>query len=267
MPKENETLARLQKPLRGKFRAKSRLTIDIIRCDGSVVPGLPASMGRMSVDAMGAHTVAPVTGKLEGAILLQETAPEWDRRLTTESKNDASCFHPPILVSARRGWYLQETCVEILDRAAIVDGARRLEAALRFQRNSDIPFIVVGGLTIEAELDLRHQVQANASTLAERKEFRRVGTEAPRLAVGSDWVTLEIRSQPFVMPTFRGYAPAILVRRRQAVHSEHLLIGASSLAKGLMDIQSRLGTLEGVRISVRKRGEERIAPYELREEK
>ena len=56
------------------------------------------------------------------------------------------------------------------------------------------------------------------------------------------WITLTVESEPFVVLTGRGYAPAILVRRNGAVQREHLLIGAK-LSRNLSK-QSDSNTLQ-----------------------
>ena len=123
--------------------------------------------------------------------------------------------------------------------------------------------MVVFGLDSAAEVNLRHQVEAVGASTTHVERRERVDTTAPRLAIEEAWVDFEIQSDPFVVPTARGYAPAVLVRRDNAAHSEYVLIGAKSLAQELERLRTKLGTLRGCRVSVRKQGADKIAPYSL----
>ena len=55
------------------------------------------------------------------------------------------------------------------------------------------------------------------------------------------------------------------LRRPRADHREHLLIGASSIAKPLERIRQRHTILKGQTVAVKKTGPEKTARYEIRE--
>jgi len=87
-----------------------------------------------------------------------------------------------------------------------------------------------------------------------------------RLVVGTDWVPIELVSDPFITVTYRGYAVAIDVRVISTQLEYTLLVGAKSLSDPLEQLRERAGgVLTGQRCAVRKSGVERTATYEMRE--
>lgn len=253
----------MQSPIRATLNAKPRLIFPVMRCDNSVLPRTTTALAKLPLPALAAHVVVPVQKRMHKTTLLQETAPAWDRHLVTNRDLGSPHFSSPVLLSSRDRWHINEETSEIFDRAVVIDGAKRLEAAFAFPSMQDIPVTIVYGLNSDIELSLRSQLQ-NSYTSTARIEIReRIGTTAPRLTIEDDWVDVELCSDPFVVPNSRGYSPAILVRRPAAHHSEHLLIGARSLAVELESLRCNHGTLLGAHISVRKQGPERTAPYLL----
>src|SRR5262249_52076646 len=162
-------------------------------------------------------------------------------------KSDPS-FYPPLLLSSRDKWHLKESVVEVFDRATVIDGAKRLESALRLKNFGLVPVIILFGLKPATELQIRKHISSKNQTTYKVQEHERIGTEAPRLMVKERWIDIEVTSDPFVIPTARGYAPVVLVRRPSAGHAEHLIIGAASLAKELEGIRVKYRTLKGRRI-------------------
>ena len=251
------------KGIRATFTADPRLTAEILRCDGSIIPDVPACIASLLLKDIAAHVVVPVQRKLSESRLFQETAADWDRHLITNHDLGIPCFHPPVLLSARSRWHLDQSVMEVFDRAIVIDGAKRLEAAFAHESTSAVPVIVLMGLDSKAEIYLRKQLQLTQSSTTHIETLERVDTSAPRLKIDQAWIELEIQSDPFVVTTTRGYAPAILVRRDRASHQEHVLIGAKSLAIALNELRQRRGTLTGSRISIRKQSAKRTAPYVL----
>ena len=255
--------AEMSRSIRATFRPSPRLTVEAARCDNSIVAGAESAVARFSLEDLVAHVVVPVQQRVCTTRLSQMTVPNWDRHLVSNPDLGRPCFHPPVLLSPRTTWYLREQSMEVFDRAVVVDGAKRLESALRCRSTEKIPVTVVFGLDPEQELTLRRQVQAVGapSTLVERRE--RIDTSAPRLTIGDTWIDFEIQSDPFVVPTWRGYAPAILVRRDNVTSLEHVFVGASSLAQELETLRSRYDTLRGLRVSICKDGPTKFAGYRL----
>ena len=253
----------MNSPIRATIKALPRLTIPIMRCDNSLLPQTASALSKLPLEALAAHAVVPVQEKERKTFLLQETSPLWERHLVTKRELGLPLFSPPVVLSTRTRWHLGNDKAEIFDRAIIIDGAKRLEAAFAFPSTNDIPVAIVHGLNPASELALRRQLHAIDASVARLEIRERVGTTAPRLSIDEDWVDIKVCSDPFVVPTSRGYSPAILVRRPMAHHSEHLLIGAKSLAVELEALRQKHGTLLGARLSVRKQTSERTAPYLL----
>ena len=249
--------------IRGKIKLEPLLSVEVIRCDNSVVPKAKTAVAKLSLEDFASHVVVPVQRKSNATNLLQETAPNWDRYLILNYHLGSPHFHSPVLLSPRNGWYLKGQNVEIFDRATVVDGAKRLEAALHFHSLKEIPVTIILGLNPDEELNLRRQILSNGAPTIHVKTRERVGTTAPRLTIEDLWIDFEIQSDPFVVPTSRGYSPAILVRRENTQFTEHVLVGARSLAQELETFRSKHGTLVGVHISVRKNSPERTSPYIL----
>jgi hypothetical protein len=155
--------------------------------------------------------------------------------------------------------------MEVFDRAVVIDGAKRLEAAFHFKENHEIPVIIVFGLSPVKELELRTRISSGSEPTTRIEERERFDTAAPRLQVSETWVHVTIKSNPFVVPTARGFAPAVIVRRKNAPYAEYLLVGASSLAQPLEKIRVKYGTLIGRPVSFRKQGPERTATYDVKE--
>ncbi len=253
----------MKSPIRATLNARPRLTLPVMRCDNSILPGTKTALAKLPPSKLAAHVVVPVHQALDKTTLSQETAPLWDRQLVTDPKLGPPSFSSFILLSSRDRWRLREETVEIFDRSVVIDGARRLEAAYSYPSMGDIPVAVIFGLQSSSELSLRKQIQHSHATTTLLETRERFDTTAPRLSIGEKWVDVNLCSEPFVVPTKLGYSPAILVRRPAASHSEHILVGAKSLALELQSIRRAQGTLIGTRVLICKQGPEKTAPYLL----
>lgn len=89
------------------------------------------------------------------------------------------------------------------------------------------------------------------------------GHEKARLRIGTGWTEVEIRSDPFVVYTRRGYAPVIEVLRSGLPHL--LFVSAISLSEQLEAIRERQGSLVGVRMRLRKQDAGQFSPYIVEE--
>jgi hypothetical protein len=88
----------------------------------------------------------------------------------------------------------------------------------------------------------------------------------PRLEIRTGWVELTVTCEPFVVMTFKGYAPAVHVRVIQTGLDYLLYISAKSLAEGLEPMRKNNGgRFSGLRFQVRKASEDKFAKYELRQ--
>lgn len=224
-----------------------------------------------------AAVIVPVNRNAANCRLPQATTDGWNRRLRPLPRPPTPPpFFCPVLISARNAWHLRDHQLQIFDRGYVLDGACRLEAACHFQTPAFIPLIVLFGLTPTDELQLRSYITATTpetapsspnSDLADSEHDgtpHRIGTNTPRLEVSHQWITLTFESEPFVVPTSLGYAPAVLARRYGANQRQHLLLGAKSLARPLEMLRRKVDGLTGQVVQLRKAGPERTAAYELR---
>ena len=254
---------KVQDGLRGSVRLKPRFVVD-----GQPWKGMAGTF--LATFALGdvAHALlVPVKQTTPDCHLEQVTSEGWDRRLKVDSNlSTQPAVFLPVILSARTTWHAADGKIEIFERGYVVDGACRLEAACRRGTPTSIPALVLFNLTGDEELGLRYQLVRSTAMLEMEEPDNRIGTATPRLEVNEGWVRFTIESDPFVIPTVRGYAPAILVRRPTAHQREHLFIGASSIAKPLEDIRKKRATLKGQVVTVRKAGREKTAKYEVRAE-
>ncbi len=253
----------MNSPIRMSISPEPRSAFAVMRCDNSVIPHTPTALTKLPPKTLAAIVVVPVHSKEHRTVLFQQTMPSWNRQLIVNANLGIPSFSSPVVLSARNLWRLRSSATEVFDRAVVVDGAKRLEAAFAFSSIDEIPVTVLYGLEPESELMLHRQLHSESGLQQSITMRERVGTATPRLTITGDWVDATVVSDPFVVPTTLGYSPAILIRRNGLSHSEHILIGAKSLAVPLESIRSRNGTLNGIRISLRKQGPGRSAPYNI----
>ena len=86
----------------------------------------------------------------------------------------------------------------------------------------------------------------------------------PFLKVSTEWVELEILSEPDVVITFYGYAPYLRVREIKTGTEYRFYISAKSLAKRLEELRNNNnGIFKGIKFTCRKESMERTAEYEV----
>ncbi len=86
----------------------------------------------------------------------------------------------------------------------------------------------------------------------------------PFLKVNTEWIELEILSEPDVVIAFERYTPYLLIRKIKTGAEYRFFISAKSLAKPLEELRdNNNGIFKGIRFSVRKKGMERTAEYEV----
>ena len=88
------------------------------------------------------------------------------------------------------------------------------------------------------------------------------GTSTSRLEIAESWEDMKIVSEVFVIQTWRGYAPVILVENKSN-EIMHVIVGAKSFSSGLELIRKSSGQIIDENISVRKLGEARTSLYEV----
>lgn len=93
-------------------------------------------------------------------------------------------------------------------------------------------------------------------------ELTTFGTSTARLEIAESWADVKIVSEVFVIQTWRGYAPAILVETKSR-EIMHVIVGAKSFSLGLELIRKTGGQIINENISVRKLGDARTSLYEV----
>ena len=83
----------------------------------------------------------------------------------------------------------------------------------------------------------------------------------PTLKVGTDWVEVEIRTDPFVVATRFGYAPVVEVEALREGKVYVWFVKAGSIAEKLEPIRIAHGSLEGVQVRIRRETAEQTARY------
>lgn len=83
-----------------------------------------------------------------------------------------------------------------------------------------------------------------------------------RIEITTEPVIVEIISEPYVVLTFKGYAPVVDVLVREENAPRVLFIGSSSLSHGIEEIRQRNnGKFKGINLRVRKESTDKFAKY------
>jgi len=90
-------------------------------------------------------------------------------------------------------------------------------------------------------------------------------SDLPRVRVNTQWLEIQILTDPFVVKTTLGYSPAVLVETPSEGDKQIFYVSAKSLSNLLEPIREKRGSLVGLNIRVRKAGQESISPYEVEE--
>ena len=82
----------------------------------------------------------------------------------------------------------------------------------------------------------------------------------PTMKVGTEWVQVEIVSEPYVVNTMRGFAPVVDVK---TPGGEFILyISSKSMSDGLEPLmKAAAGKFSGLKIRVKKESEDKMARY------
>ena len=92
-----------------------------------------------------------------------------------------------------------------------------------------------------------------------KREFIRFGVED---------VVVEIVSEPFVVNTFRGYAPVVDVKVEGEEETKSMYISAKSLADSLTPmVDGNGGKFTGLKLKIKKESADNRAPYIVEEVK
>jgi hypothetical protein len=82
----------------------------------------------------------------------------------------------------------------------------------------------------------------------------------PNLKVGTEWISVEVLSEPYVVMTIRGFAPVVDVK---TPGGEFLVyISSKSMSDGLVPlIEAQGGKFAGIKFRVKKESEDKMARY------
>ena len=87
-------------------------------------------------------------------------------------------------------------------------------------------------------------------------------SKRPNLKVKTEWISVEILTEPYVVMTFRGYAPVVDVKIPGEADPLSLFISSKSISHGLESIvQENGGKFAGLKLRLRKESDDRMAPY------
>ncbi|RME85778.1 MAG: hypothetical protein D6785_03995 [Planctomycetota bacterium] len=84
------------------------------------------------------------------------------------------------------------------------------------------------------------------------------------LKVTTEPVVITFKSEPYVVHTFRGFAPVVDVQLENG-EVKSLYISSSSLASGLMPLVEARGSFEGLKVRLKKDSDDRFAKYVVEE--
>ena len=250
-------VANADAPIRAKFTMVPQLSFPAEVCDWR--NGLRCAMFVAPLKEIVRYLVAPVHSYAPGRLLAQTILNGWDRVLQPWGSLDIPI---PVIVSGRTNWLVSGSSLEIFAEAYVLDGACRLESMLSAESRGDIAVAAVMGLSENDEVDIRRDLFQQAAAV-EQPAQPKCGTDTPRVKISVAWMTLTFTSEPFVVPTSRGYAPAVLVKRKGAIQQEHILIGARSLAEPIEALRLSRGFLEGLTVRIHKSSDDATAPYEV----
>ena len=155
---------------------------------------------------------------------------------------------PIIIVDARDSTVLEPDSLNIYQSMTLMYGARFLRSAQK----------LMTPLTCFALLKGDYKT---ISVPFVKSEFK-FNTMTERIVVDQNWMTVELQSDLFVVPTSLGYSAALLVKCPDS-SEKHLLCGAKSLKEPLERLRSEHGAIIGLVVSIRKMSAEKTSPYQV----
>lgn len=166
-------------------------------------------------------------------------------RHTSESESEPEGF---LVLDANGAWLLKGKKVLCYQSARLVYGKSIYEAMVN-SNSYAVCLVVFNG-------------KYNKNQLTKGLDTSAFGTSTSRLEITESWTDVKIVSEVFVIQTWRGYAPVILV---ETMSNEimHIIVGAKSFSSGLEIIRKSGGHIINEYISVRKLGAARTSLYEV----
>lgn len=85
-----------------------------------------------------------------------------------------------------------------------------------------------------------------------------------QLRISTNWLSIEVMDEPHVYLTFRGYAPALIVKSHQDDEIYKLYISAKSLGELIEPLREKNeNKFKGLRFMIKKENNNKFAKYEL----
>ena len=85
-----------------------------------------------------------------------------------------------------------------------------------------------------------------------------------KLKIGEGWFSVRVHGEPYVVATFKGYAPVLEVEDTYAQTHHFLYISAKSLMEALEPLrQKNDGLFDGLIFRIRKQSGDPFAKYEI----
>ena len=210
------------------------------------------------------YVFAPVERAIGDTNLEQRVLDGWNKQLLPPNDGlDEITLWKPFIVSMRNEWLMIDEGIEIYGRVPLISGSRRLENVLTQSPKAKVRVLAIPGLSSRDEISLGAPLSYDSESLSRIEYVERFETMTERLQVDEQILTLEIRSEPFVMSTSWNFSPVILVKSQNADFEQHLIVGAKSLFFPLQDILQTRGCLKGAVISVYKDGPNKSAAYRV----
>jgi hypothetical protein len=85
------------------------------------------------------------------------------------------------------------------------------------------------------------------------------------LRAGTEWIGIQVLTDPFVVYRNDKYLPVILVEELSTEHKYLLFVSATSLAESLEVLREKRGALIGLNLRIRKKTEDKFSTYEVEE--
>lgn len=260
--------------------ASSRGQLAVVEAFGEL-PALPVPWG-----PFGAYLVSMDVEFARKALVLvgdsgEPTAPirhclraGWERQLSEVDNSiaaDAAC-PVPLVLSCGRTWHYSNGRLHVYGSARVVDGARRLLTLLSERHSTaSIAAIVFCGLSDLEECGLRQACLARHAAIAsppgvlppDDAIYLRA-RELPRCLIeDTNWRSLRIDSEPFLVATKRGYAPAVVVADTQTLCRQLLYISAQTLSLPFEEFRVRKKRLRDAHCRIRRVGITKTAAYQV----
>ena len=82
----------------------------------------------------------------------------------------------------------------------------------------------------------------------------------PNLKVGTEWISVEVLSEPYVVMTIRGFAPVVDVKTPGGDFIVY--ISSKSMSDGLVPlVEAQDGKFKGLKLRVKKESDDKMAKY------